>query len=50
MNAVVYSEADLNSMTKAEIADLAAALGFEGVTTSDTKAVMIEAFLIAQGV
>lgn len=37
-------------MTKAEIADLAAALGYEGVTTSDTKATMIAAFLDAQGV
>ena len=37
-------------MTKAEIADLAAALGYEGVSTSDTKAVMVSAFLEAQGV
>lgn len=37
-------------MTKAEIADLATALGYEGVSASDTKAVMIAAFLEAQGV
>jgi hypothetical protein len=46
----MYSEADLNAMTKAEIADLATALGYEGVSTADTKAVMIAAFIEAQGV
>ena len=50
MNAVTYSEAELSAMTKAEIADLASALGYEGVSTSDTKAVMIATFLDAQGV
>ena len=36
-------------MTKAQIADLAAELGYEGVTTNLTKAQMIEAFLTQQG-
>lgn len=37
-------------MTKAEISELAVALGYEGVNTSDSKDAMIEAFLNAQGV
>lgn len=36
-------------MTKTEIANLAAALGFEGVDVSHTKAEMIAAFIAAQG-
>ena len=43
-----YTQADLESMTKAQIADLASELGYEGVTTNLTKAQMIEAFLTAQ--
>ena len=46
----VYTQADLEPMTKAQIAELASELGYEGVTTSLTKAQMIEAFLTAQGV
>lgn len=44
-----YSEAELNALTKAQIAELASALGYEGITTSLTKAQMIAAFLAAQG-
>ena len=43
-----YTQADLESMTKAQIAELASELGYEGVTTNLTKAQMIEAFLTAQ--
>ncbi|MBR3348712.1 MAG: hypothetical protein IKG55_01400 [Solobacterium sp.] len=43
-----YSEEELNALTKAQIAALAAELGFEGVTTNLTKAEMIAAFLEAQ--
>ena len=50
VDAVTYSEEQLSALTKAEIADLAAALGYEGVNTSDNKATMIAAFLEAQGV
>lgn len=46
----VYTQANLESMTKAQIAELASELGYEGVTTNLTKAQMIEAFLTAQGV
>lgn len=44
-----YTEADLTAMTKAQIAELASSLGYEGVTTNLTKAEMISAFLEAQG-
>ena len=44
-----YSESELNALTKAQIAELAAGLGYEGITTSATKAEMIAAFLTAQG-
>ena len=44
-----YSEEELNALTKARIAELAAALGYEGITTSMTKTEMITAFLAAQG-
>lgn len=43
-----YTQADLESMTKAQIAELASELGYEGVSTNLTKAQMIEAFLAAQ--
>ena len=46
---VVYTQEELSEMTKAQIADLAAELGYEGVTTNLTKAQMIEAFLSQQG-
>ncbi len=46
----MYSESDLNAMTKAEIEALAVALGYEGVNASDNKATMIMAFMDAQGV
>lgn len=46
---VVYTQEKLSEMTKAQIADLAAELGYEGVTTNLTKAQMIEAFLSQQG-
>lgn len=46
---VEYTQEELESMTKAQIAELAAELGYEGVTTNLTKAQMIEAFLAAQG-
>lgn len=35
-------------MTKAQIAELAAGLGYEGITTAMNKADMIAAFLSAQ--
>ena len=35
-------------MTKAQIAALAAELGYEGITTSMTKSEMIAAFLLLQ--
>ena len=44
-----YSEDELNALTKAQIAELAASLEYEGITASMTKAAMIEAFLAAQG-
>lgn len=44
-----YSEEELNALTKAQIAALASELGYEGITTSMTKAEMIAAFLTAQG-
>ena len=43
-----YTQADLESMTKAQIADLASELGYEGVSINLTKAQMIAAFLAAQ--
>lgn len=43
-----YSEEELNALTKAQIAELAASLDYEGVTTNLTKAQMIAAFLAAQ--
>jgi hypothetical protein len=43
-----YSEAELSALTKAQIAELAAQLGIEGISTSQTKSQMIEAFLAAQ--
>ena len=46
----VYTQANLESMTKAQIVGLASELGYEGVSTSMTKAQMVEAFLTAQGV
>lgn len=42
------SENELNALTKAQIAELAAELGYNGVSTSQTKAEMIAAFLAAQ--
>ena len=47
-DSVKYTQDELESMTKAQIADLAAELGYEGISTSQTKAQMIEAFLSAQ--
>lgn len=44
-----YSQSELEALTKAQIAALAAELGYEGISTSDTKAEMIAAFLEAQG-
>lgn len=44
-----YTQEELENMTKAQIADLAAELGYEGVTTNLTKTQMIEAFLSQQG-
>lgn len=44
-----YSEAELSAMTKAQISDLAAGLGYGGIQTTMTKAAMISAFLAAQG-
>lgn len=44
-----YSEEELSAMTKAQIAELASGLGYEGITTSMTKTEMIAAFLEAQG-
>ena len=41
----IYSEAELNGLTKAELASLASELGIEGVTTSMTKTAMIETIL-----
>lgn len=43
-----YSEEELNALTKAQIAELAASLDYEGVITNLTKAQMIAAFLAAQ--
>lgn len=43
-----YSEDELSVLTKAQIAELAAALGYEGISTSMTKTAMISAFLEAQ--
>lgn len=45
---VQYTQEELEAMTKAQIAALAAELGYEGVSTNLTKAQMIEAFLMAQ--
>jgi len=45
----LYSAEELNALTKAQIADLASGLGYEGISTNLTKAQMIEAFLTAQG-
>lgn len=42
------SEEELNALTKAQIAALAAELGYSGIVTSMTKAEMITAFLAAQ--
>lgn len=42
------SEAELNALTKAQIAALAEELGYNGISTSTTKAEMITAFLAAQ--
>lgn len=42
------SEEELNAMTKAQIAALAEELGYNGISTSMTKAEMITAFLAAQ--
>lgn len=42
------SEAELNAMTKAQIAALAEELGYNGISTSMTKAEMIAAFLAVQ--
>lgn len=40
-----YSEAELNALTKTQLASLASELGIEGVNTSQTKTVMIETIL-----
>ena len=42
---VTYDEATLEAMTKAQLLDLASELGVEGVTSSQTKAVIIAAIL-----
>lgn len=44
----VYTESELEGLTKADIASLAASLGYT-VSTSDTKAEMIASFLQQQG-
>lgn len=41
----LYSEDELNALTKAQLLALANELGVEGVTTSQTKAVIIETIL-----
>ena len=43
-----FNEEELNALTKAQIAELAAELGYSGISTSMTKAGMITAFLAAQ--
>lgn len=45
---VEYTQEELENMTKAQIAELAEELGYEGISTSTTKAQMIAAFLSAQ--
>jgi len=45
----VYTQSELEDLTKAQIAELAESLGYEGVTTNLTKAQMISAFLEQQG-
>lgn len=42
------SEEELNSLTKTQIAALAEELGYNGISTTSTKAEMITAFLAAQ--
>lgn len=42
------SQEELENLTKAQIAELAAELGYAGITTSMNKAEMITAFLAAQ--
>lgn len=44
----VYTESELEGLTKSDIAELAASLGYT-VSTNDTKAEMIAAFLQQQG-
>ena len=44
----VYTESELEGLTKSDIAELAASLGYT-VSTSDTKAEMIASFLQQQG-
>ena len=41
----VYSEAELNALTKAELLSLAAELGVEGVSMSNLKADIVAAIL-----
>lgn len=44
-----YTESQLNAKTKAELLEIAAELGIEGVSDSNTKAEIISAILEAQG-
>ena len=44
----VYTQSELEGMTKSEIASLAEELGYDGVTTDLNKNAMVEAFLAAQ--
>lgn len=44
----MLSQSELEAMTKAQIAELAAEFGYSGITTTMTKAEMIAAFLAAQ--
>lgn len=43
------SEEELNALTKAELLDLANDLGVAGVSSRNTKAVIIDAILTARG-
>jgi len=42
------SRSELEALTKAQIAELAAELGYGGISTTQTKAEMITAFLAEQ--
>lgn len=45
---VVYTESQLNSMTKAQLLELADSLGVEGVSSANLKAEIIAAILKSQ--